>query len=478
MAVGRSRRRALLGVPASGAGGGSAAGCGDVGQPRVRDARRRRRAGSPRASSTASAARTCSSSPAASASRRYDVSDPEDPQPLDTLPAARAGRERLLAERGHGARHAPQADHRRARPAAHRARRRRPARRTAASSYAELQERLLRHLLRRPGEPASRSATSSRCRRATRRAASRTAATSGPAVRRGAADRADLHPSSVARADPRPDRARPELRLQPATSATAGRSGSPTCATRTGPQVSDEPIDLWRNDGYTDYSHDVDEDEQGIAWVSGRGGIRGYATQRPAPRPVPEPRAAGRRRSTRSSSPAAASAGTAQPVMLMHNSGRPTDGSVRASGRQEGQRARRHRGGLHRAVRARAARSSLSDLTDSWGGEPAQRSTLTRAVPDEDARHVPPVHRHAGDGEPGRSGCSAHYFEIEGSMLGAAWYGQGLRLLDISDARDVRQVGYYRVTGHRRRRRTRRRTRGTWRSGRTARGATCSTCST
>jgi hypothetical protein len=44
-------------------------------------------------------------------------------------------------------------------------------------------------------------------------------------------------------------------------------------------------------------------------------------------------------------------------------------------------------------------------------------------------------------------GCSAHYFEIEGPMLGAAWYGQGLRLLDISNARSVSQVGYYRVTG-------------------------------
>ena len=30
-------------------------------------------------------------------------------------------------------------------------------------------------------------------------------------------------------------------------------------------------------------------------------------------------------------------------------------------------------------------------------------------------------------------------------MLGAAWYGQGLRLLDISNARQVQQVGYYRV---------------------------------
>ena len=43
-------------------------------------------------------------------------------------------------------------------------------------------------------------------------------------------------------------------------------------------------------------------------------------------------------------------------------------------------------------------------------------------------------------------GCSAHYFEIEGPLLGAGWYGQGLRLVDISNARDVRQVGYYRIT--------------------------------
>jgi hypothetical protein len=43
--------------------------------------------------------------------------------------------------------------------------------------------------------------------------------------------------------------------------------------------VSDLPVELWRNDGYTDYSHDVDEDARGIAWVAGRGGIRGYATK-------------------------------------------------------------------------------------------------------------------------------------------------------------------------------------------------------
>jgi hypothetical protein len=44
-------------------------------------------------------------------------------------------------------------------------------------------------------------------------------------------------------------------------------------------------------------------------------------------------------------------------------------------------------------------------------------------------------------------GCSAHYFEIRSSTLAAGWYGQGLRLVDVSDAGDMRQIGYYRVTG-------------------------------
>ena len=43
--------------------------------------------------------------------------------------------------------------------------------------------------------------------------------------------------------------------------------------------------------------------------------------------------------------------------------------------------------------------------------------------------------------------CSAHYFEVSGSTLAAGWYGQGLRVIDASNARNLRQVGYYYVTG-------------------------------
>ena len=45
------------------------------------------------------------------------------------------------------------------------------------------------------------------------------------------------------------------------------------------------------------------------------------------------------------------------------------------------------------------------------------------------------------------TGCSAHYFEVSGSTLAAAWYNQGLRVIDASNARDLRQVGYYYVNG-------------------------------
>ena len=41
---------------------------------------------------------------------------------------------------------------------------------------------------------------------------------------------------------------------------------------------ADKPIDLFRQDGVTAYSHDVQVDDMGIAWVSGQGGTRGYWT--------------------------------------------------------------------------------------------------------------------------------------------------------------------------------------------------------
>jgi hypothetical protein len=210
------------------------------------------------------------------------------------------------------------------------------------------------------------------------------------------------------------------------------------------PQVSDEPIDLWRNDRYTDYSHDVDEDRRGIAWVSGRGGIRGYAT-----RGVHRDPYQNRWRPATPFDPILVAgggvAGTAQPAMFMHNSGRPTGRAVRASGVERGDVLVGTEEEFTRPCEA-SGKIVLTDLSGSWGGEPASRSS--RSAP----FRLPALgtfHPFVDTPETANPelGCSAHYFEIKASMLGAAWYGQGLRLVDISDARNVRQVGYFRVTG-------------------------------
>ncbi len=101
------------------------------------------------------------------------------------------------------------------------------------------------------------------------------------------------------------------------------------------PRVFREPIDVWRNDGLTDYSHDVNIDDAGIAWVSGRGGIRGYATSGDWRDPYTD--------EVRTAKPwrpvlvaGGGVGGTNQPVMFMHNSLRPTDGSVNATGVRSG----------------------------------------------------------------------------------------------------------------------------------------------
>ena len=155
--------------------------------------------------------------------KTYDVSDPEDPQELDTFLPGRHRRVQVLAGRGHGARYAPQAHHRRARPAAHRrAARRLPrpvrlrTRTGRAAASATPTARAASTSSPTPIRPiCARSASSCRSPPATPRAASRSAATSGRAGPRGATTR-----TGSARSSSRRTRARAG-----GSSATAARSG-------------------------------------------------------------------------------------------------------------------------------------------------------------------------------------------------------------------------------------------------------------
>jgi hypothetical protein len=215
------------------------------------------------------------------------------------------------------------------------------------------------------------------------------------------------------------------------------------------PETFPKPIDLWRNDGLTDYSHDVDVDAAGIAWTSGRGGLLGYATR-------------GQWRDPRTDKQHIAKPwdpilvagggisggpdGVAQPQTdFIHNSTRPLNGRVHASGVPDGNIVLMTEEDFTEPC-TQGGRIVAADITNSLGGEPAANSTLEHPYRMNALSAFHPT-QDAGDTAAPINSCSAHYFELAGSTLAAAWYGQGLRVIDASDARNLRQVGYFFVTG-------------------------------
>jgi hypothetical protein len=215
------------------------------------------------------------------------------------------------------------------------------------------------------------------------------------------------------------------------------------------PKVFPDPIDLWRNDGATDYSHDVDVDDKGIAWTSGRGGLLGYATQGK----WRDPRTDTVRKATPWDPILVAGGGipggpdgVAQPQNdFIHNAARPLNGKIRASGVPNGNVVIMTEEDFAPPC-SNSGRIVAADITDSLGGEPATNSTPATPYRMKALSAFHPT-QDAPDTTSPSGSCSAHYFEVSGSTVAAAWYGQGLRLIDASDARNLRQVGYYYVTG-------------------------------
>ena len=144
------------------------------------------------------------------------------------------------------------------------------------------------------------------------------------------------------------------------------------------PKVFSEPIDLWRNDGLTDYSHDVDVDENGIAWTSGRGGLLGYATKGRWRDPRTDTM-----RNARPWDPILIAGGgieggpdgVAQPQTdFIHNAARPLSGEIRAAGVPDGNVVLMTEEDFTGPCSA-SGRIVAADITDSLGGEPATNST-------------------------------------------------------------------------------------------------------
>ncbi|WP_194819724.1 LVIVD repeat-containing protein [Nocardia sp. XZ_19_385] len=204
------------------------------------------------------------------------------------------------------------------------------------------------------------------------------------------------------------------------------------------PRVFPDPIELARNDGKTDYVHDVQVDAHGVAWVSGRGGVRGYWTEGTHKDPV-----SGERYRAWPNDPIPYAGGglseSAAPTRFMHNSFRPVGDRTKDGGSD---------GNLLYATEesfrpgcADDGALVIASLQGSYDGA-GWRSTVSnpyRLTTIGSWR----VHGQEGS-DPASDDCSAHYFDIQDKILVQSFYAQGTRFLDITDPAAPRQIAYYR----------------------------------
>ncbi len=200
-----------------------------------------------------------------------------------------------------------------------------------------------------------------------------------------------------------------------------------------------EPINMGlMPDGGTGYAHDVQVDADGIAWVSSEGGIHGYWTYGEHLDPT-----TGETRVATGCDPVPYGGGvtptSATPSRFMHNAARPTYLSIPDDEDSVGHvlLATEEDTSTNCAASGRFATYDLRSSLDGSGftsPETFELDALDSWTP---------------EGAEGATGCaSAHYFEDRGdALLTYAFYGQGVRFLDVSDPRDIRQVGYYRPNG-------------------------------
>ena len=86
-------------------------------------------------------------------------------------------------------------------------------------------------------------------------------------------------------------------------------------------------------------------------------------------------------------------------------------------------------------------RRLVRDVGDPADRDAAAAEPTTRARP---CRCCKPLDNWDVEVDPTRQTlCSAHYFDDRGGLIAQGWYEQGVRFLDISNPRDIRQVGFY-----------------------------------
>jgi hypothetical protein len=162
--------------------------------------------------------------------------------------------------------------------------------------------------------------------------------------------------------------------------------------------------------GIPTYSHDVQVDSTGIAWVSGESGVRGYRTSGDGSPTQPLLHGGGRVRDR----PEDTTRG-------MHNSARPAGGDLiyvthEAFGECE-----------------EAGRLVIASLKGKTAGSASDDLSIVGTWSPKDKEGAAPGVQ-----------CTAHYFALDGDLLVQSFYEQGTRFLDVSDPANPIQIAYFR----------------------------------
>src|SRR4051812_26741944 len=212
-----------------------------------------------------------------------------------------------------------------------------------------------------------------------------------------------------------------------------------------------QPVDLFRRDGVTAYSHDVQVDDMGIAWVSGDGGTRGYWTDGTHRDPL-----TGQTRAATPLNPIPyAGGGFAKSETnddtggFEHNAERPVGRNAPSAYRSGNYLLATEEDFADPSLGcSKQGHFNIASLEGSYNGE-AWRSTPGHRFRLKTVGSWAPYKQEGsrpigGPYAAGADFCSAHYFDVAGTTVAYAWYGEGTRFLDISDPRHPRQVAYWR----------------------------------
>jgi hypothetical protein len=202
-------------------------------------------------------------------------------------------------------------------------------------------------------------------------------------------------------------------------------------------------------------THDVQMDENSIAWISGYGGVAGYEIPADYAEKVSAAAAAGGAAVddyhksllvTKTDPSGHSQYGTTLGLddggtyndYILHNSRRLKDSDVVYVTEEDYNRPGCSGAGSFETWRLPMAEETLPDGTvrKVITGEPMtpidkwQTELLSEGAENPSGRPQPTAM------------CSAHYFDVEQNVISQSWYEQGMRLLDVSDATDIRQVAY------------------------------------